>query len=306
MLLSIIVPSFNQGRFISRTLDSILSQNYRPLEVIVVDGASTDNTVEVLREYANKHPEVRWQSELDSGPADAVNKGLVLARGEIAAIQSSDDIYYPDALSAVMGTFRGNPDCGFVIGHYRGIDVDDRIIYTERLPEFSWEAYFGLALCIPQSSIFFRMKLAREVGGWNGKYYACDVDYWLRLLLRTRAIRIDKVLSGWRLYAGARTHSRQQKKIWEGYWQMIEDNVELTRASPRVQRLAHASKHIVAMRFHPTGNRWAICWHLLLGLVQHPTWWRYQRITDILSCVPGYLRLRRVFHAVKRKLTSSL
>lgn len=303
MLLSIIVPSFNQGRFISRTLDSILSQDYRPLEVIVVDGASVDNTVEVLREYAGNHPELRWQSEPDSGPADAVNKGLALARGEIAAIQSSDDIYYPGALTAVMSTFRENPDCGFVIGHYQGINADDRVIYTERLPEFSWEAYFGLALCIPQSSIFFRMKLAHEVGGWDGKYYACDVDYWLRLLLRTRAIRIDRVLSGWRLYAGARTHSGQHRRIWEGYWQMIEDNVELARATPRIRRLAHASKHILAMRFHPTGNRWAICWHLLLGLAQHPTWWRYQKASDVVTFVPGYLLARRIYRAIKRSVT---
>lgn len=305
MLLTIIVPSFNQGRFIARTLDSIFSQDYRPLEVVVVDGASTDKTVEVLREYAGKHPELRWLSERDNGPADAVNKGLALARGDIAAIQSSDDIYYPGALSAAMDTFQRNPDCGFVIGHYQGIDLDDRVLYTEHLPEFSWEAYFGLALCIPQSSIFFRMKLAREVGGWNSKYYACDVDYWLRLLLRTRAIRVDRVLSGWRLYPGARTHSGQQRKIWEGYWQMIEDNVELTHAEPRIQRMARASCHIVAMHFHPTGNRWAIRWHMLLGLLQHPTWWRYQKASKLIAFAPGYLTVRRIYRALKRRLTST-
>lgn len=303
MLLSIIVPSFNQGRFISSTLDSILSQDYRPLEVIVVDGASSDNTVEILQQYADKYPELRWLSERDSGPADAVNKGLAMARGEIAAIQSSDDIYYPGALSAVMQTFRGNPDCGFVIGHYCGIDVDGRVIYTEHLPEFSWEAYFGLALCIPQSSIFFSMKVAREVGGWNSQYFACDIDYWLRILLRTRAIRLDRVLSGWRIYKGARTHSGQTRKIWDGYWRMIEDNdADLLRAGPHIRRLAQASKHILAMRFHPTGNRWAICGQLFLGLMQHPTWWRYQRAADIMTCVPGYLHARRIYRAVKRRI----
>ena len=292
-LLSIIVPSFNQGRFLARTLDSILQQDYRPLEVIVADGASKDETVDVLRDYASRYPELRWLSEPDKGPADAVNKGLALAKGEIAAIQSSDDIYYPGAFAPVMDIFRSNPDCGFVIGHYRGIDTEDRVLYTEQLPEFSWPAYFGLALCIPQSSIFFRMSVAREAGGWNGKYFACDVDYWLRILLRTRARRIDQVLSGWRLYAGARTHSGQQRKVFDGFWQMIEDHsAELRRAG--LWRLARASRHIVAMRFPPSRNRWVVRWHLLLGTLLHPTWWRYQRTADLLGFLPGFHTSRRM------------
>ena len=83
-LVSIIVPSYNQGRFIRRTLDSILSQDYRPLEVFVVDGASTDETVSILREYSC-HPELQWVSERDSGVVEAVNKGFAKARGEFAA-----------------------------------------------------------------------------------------------------------------------------------------------------------------------------------------------------------------------------
>ncbi|HXG29192.1 MAG TPA: glycosyltransferase family 2 protein [Nevskiales bacterium] len=305
MLLSIIVPSFNQARFIPATLDSILAQDYRPVEVIVVDGGSTDATVDILREYAARYPELRWLSEPDNGPADAVNKGLALARGEIAAIQSSDDIYYPGAFSAVMREYAAHPDCGFLIGHYCGIDLEGRVLYTERLPEFSWEAYFGLALCIPQSSIFFRMSVAREVGGWNSAYYGCDLDYWLRLLLRTRAIRLDRVLSGWRLYPGARTHSGQQRKIWDGYWRMIDDNRDLRLAPARVQRLARASRHILALRFHPTGNRWSIRWHLLLGLLQHPSFWRYHRLPDLARFLPGYHLARTIYHRLRQLCSCS-
>ncbi len=303
MLLTVIIPSYNQGCFIERTLDSIVAQDYRPIEIIVVDGASTDATLDIVKQYQRRYSELRWVSEPDKGPADAVNKGLALARGEIAAIQSSDDIYYPGAFRAVVDEFRANPDCGFLIGHYNGIDLEDRVLYTERLPAFSWEAYFGLALCIPQSSIFFRMSVAREVGGWNGKYFACDVDYWLRILLRTRAIRIDQVLSGWRLYAGARTHSGQQRKVWDGFWQMIEDNgADLRRSGARVWRLARASRHIVAMRFPPSGNRWVVRWHLLLGTLLHPTWWRYQRTADLLIFVPGYALTRRLYGAMKHRI----
>ena len=286
-LLSIIVPSYNQGRFIADTLDSILTQGYRPIEVIVVDGASTDDTTDILADYAAKYPELRWISEPDDGPADAVNKGLAMASGVIAAIQSSDDIYYPDAFDAVMQRMLAQPDVGFLIGDYCGINADGKVLYTERLPAFSWEAYFGLALCIPQSSIFFRMDVVREVGGWNGDYYGCDLDFWLRILLHTRAMKLDQILSGWRLYAGARTHNNQNARIWDGYWRMIADNQALQQTSPRMRRLAHASRHILALKFHPTGNRWAIRWHLLLAFLQHPGFWRYQRGRDLLSLLPG-------------------
>lgn len=288
MDLSVIVPSFNQGRFIERTLDSILDQDHPPLEVIVVDGASTDGTVDLLRARASQDDRLRWVSEPDDGPADAVNKGLAMARGDVASIQSSDDVYYPGAFAAVAKVFDTDPECGFVIGNYQGITEADEPMYDSELPAFSWEAYFGMALCIPQSSIFFRMDVARAAGGWNPKYFGCDLDFWLRLLLRTEARRIEDVLSGWRIYAGQRTSGRHGAAIWEGYWQMIDDCEELKSAPRRVRRLARASRHILALRFHPTGNRWAVRGHALLALPGHPTFWRYQEPEHLKRLVPGY------------------
>src|ERR1043166_2278014 len=89
-LFSVIVPSYNQGRYLRQTLESILGQSYRPLEVIVVDGASKDETVEVLKSFAHA-PELRWISEKDRGPADAVNKGFAMASGELIGIQRSEE-----------------------------------------------------------------------------------------------------------------------------------------------------------------------------------------------------------------------
>src|ERR1043165_2387570 len=91
-LLSVIVPRYNHGRYLRATLRSILDQAYRPLEVIVVDGASKDETLDVLKSFEGT-PELRWISEKDRGPADAVNKGLAMAKGELIGIQSADDIY---------------------------------------------------------------------------------------------------------------------------------------------------------------------------------------------------------------------
>lgn len=294
MLLTVVVPSFNQGRFIKRTLDSIFAQDYRPIEVIVVDGASSDDTTDILRCYAERHPELQWISEADRGPADAVNKGLAKATGEITAIQSSDDIYYPGAFDTAMRVFHGDPDCGFVIGDCTGISADDRLLFTTRLPDFSWEAYLAMSLNIPQSSIFFRTSLARAIGGWNVRQYSPDIEFWLRLLLRTRAVHVDQVLSAWRIYPGQRTHSPEaRKRIWREYWQMVEELPDLRASSIRVRRLARASAHLLALRFHPTADRSTVRRHLILGFLQHPTFWRHYP-WPIRPWLPGAARLEQL------------
>src|SRR3954470_17675323 len=108
-LVSIILPTFNQGQFLPPTLKSICDQDYRPLEVVVVDGASTDNTVSILKQAAAEHPELRWISEPRDGPADAMNNGLRMISRQIAGIHSSDLLYYPGAIRAAVDGFATYP-----------------------------------------------------------------------------------------------------------------------------------------------------------------------------------------------------
>ncbi len=293
-LVSIIVPSYNHGRYIGKTLDSILAQSYRPLEIIVADGASTDETVPLLKSYAGKHTELRWLSEKDEGVASAVNKGLTMARGEIAGVQSSDDLYYEGAITSAVHALQENPECGLAYGESDAIDTDDRLLSHYYVPEFSWEAVFGISLCLPQQSVFFRMDLARTVGGWNGKYFGCDLDYWLRLMLRAPAVKIQHTLSAWRTYPEQRTQPGQYRRIWEGYWQMIADNTELQRAEPRLRRLAHASCHAMALRYHPTGNLWVLRWHALCAFLLFPGFLHHCPRWVLKPLLPGYLWLRRL------------
>lgn len=300
LLVSIVVPSFNQAEFLGRTLDSILGQDYRPIEVFVADGDSTDGSVALLEEYAERHPEVRWLSEPDEGPADAVNKGLARISGNIVGIQSSDDVYYPGVFRQVIDTFGQNPDCGFVYGDVEGIDEDDNVISHRRLPDFSWRAFFGVSMSIPQSSIFFRRELADEIGGWNGAYYGCDLDYWLRLLFRTQAVHIRRPLSGWRSYPGQRTTPENAWKIWDGYWRMIDESPDIAAAPRRIRRLARASQHLMAMRFPPRPSRLTVWRHVVIGAALHPGFWRYNPRFMVLKWVPGFQALRRIYRGLRR------
>lgn len=303
-LISVIVPSFNLAEFLPHTLNSILEQSHRPLEIVVVDGGSTDATVDVLRDFAEIYPEVRWLSEPDDGPADAVNKGLKLARGSIGAIQSADDIYYSDVLELVMETFRAHPGHGMVYGHTAGIDWENRVVGGSRFPAFSWESFFGISICLPQSSVFFRMEIAREIGGWNPSYFAADLDFWLRMSLRTRPLLIDEVLSGWRVRPEQRTTVQNSQAIWDGYWRMIDESDELRRAPRRVRRLARASRHLLALQFHPTGDLWSVRWHALRGLLGHPTFWRYHPAHRMARLVPGWPTSKRLVRRIRKRISS--
>ena len=292
-LLSVIVPSYGQGRYIRATLDSILGQDYRPLEVLVIDGASRDDTVEVLKSVTA--PELRWISEKDRGPADAVNKGLAMARGELLAIQSADDVYYPGALAAAAEYFASHPDCGLVYGDAEGIDTDGQVFYSGRLPQFSMESAFAMRLCIPQSSAFFRRSVSQAVGGWRGEYHQCDLDFWLRMIFRTQAHKLDQQMSGWRVHPEQRTQAG--KGLWADYCRIIETSDDIRRADAATQRMAYASRHIMALDYPPADRgTWWRRGKALQAIFEFPPARRYIR-HHLRTLFPGYATLQQAFPA---------
>lgn len=293
-LLSVVVPSYNQGCYLRQTLESILSQSWRPLEVLVIDGASRDETLAVLDSFGGR-AELSWISEKDSGPADAVNKGLARARGEVVAIQSADDIYYPGALAAAMEYFSTHPDCGLLWGDADGIDSDGKVFYSGHLPQFTWDAIFATRLCVPQSSCFFRRSLLPETGGWNADFHQCDLDFWLRLLFRTGACKLDRTLSGWRVHPQQRTQAG--KGLWTDYCRIIEHSADLRSAAPALRAKALASRHIMALDYPPADK--GLMWQRLRALqavTQFPASRRYIR-HHLKRLFPGYALAQRLLPA---------
>ena len=141
---SIITPSYNQANYIEQTLRSVLEQDYPRIEYLVVDGASTDNSVEIIKNYASRggvapplHKINWWVSERDSGQGEAINKGLVRAKGEILAWLNSDDYYLPGTLSAVVKIFEANPDVIMVYGDMLAVDEHGQTINTLKYKQLS-------------------------------------------------------------------------------------------------------------------------------------------------------------------------
>ncbi len=253
-LVSIIVPSYNQGRFIRRTLESIFKQDYRPIEVLVIDGASTDETVAILKEYS-RYPELHWVSEPDRGVVDAVNKGLARATGQIGAIQSSDDFYLPGAIMAAVAALLADPRLAFVFGDIKTIDADGKELHRTHLGPFSPLAVFALDVWIPQPSTFFRLDIAKEMGGWRESVpYAADTDLWLRMALKHPAQKIDVLMAERSIHEAQR--DKQGKRIAYDYGQCIDTLPGLSDAPAGVRRAAQASKYLVQLRYDPNVGEW--------------------------------------------------
>lgn len=203
MKVSVITPSYNQGRFIERTLRSVSSQVGVELEHIVVDGGSSDQTVEILKAFK---PAVRWESERDKGQTDAVNKGLRATTGEIIGWLNSDDIYYPGAITKVVAFFDANPDVDVVYGMADHIDLEDNAF--ESYPTEPWDFQRLKETCfICQPALFFRRRLVEQYGYLDDALnYCMDYEYWLRLgKAGVRFAYLKEKLAGSRLYADNKT-----------------------------------------------------------------------------------------------------
>jgi glycosyltransferase involved in cell wall biosynthesis len=216
-LISIVTPSFNQARFLRRTIDSVLSQDYPQVEYVVIDGGSTDGSVDVLRTYGDTYGDrIRWVSEPDRGQSDAINKGFAHCRGAIRAYLNSDDVLWPGALRAVVAHFDRHPDWELVYGNAYNIDADDRILGRYPTAPYSFERLLHNCI-ICQPAAFWRARIVERVGPFDaGLHYAMDLDYWLRIdRARGRIVHVPEVLACSRIHPATKTLSARGRVYCE-------------------------------------------------------------------------------------------
>jgi len=206
-LVSIVTPSYNQGIFLKRTIDSVLNQDYPNMEYIVVDGGSEDGSLDILKSYKDAF---EWISEPDRGQTHAINKGFARARGMILGYLNSDDILYPGAISTVVEQFHENPEVDLLYGKADYIDEEDRKTGMYNTDEYSFERnLFDCCICQPAS--FWRKRAADIVGKFDESLnYAMDYDYWLRMdRAGGRILHIPHILAASRRYEGTKTLSQR-------------------------------------------------------------------------------------------------
>jgi hypothetical protein len=203
---SIVTPSYNQARFLGQAIESVLSQDYPDIEYLVLDGGSTDGSVEILRTHEDRID--YWASGPDAGQADAINHGWQRSRGEILAWLNSDDLYKAGAISAVVEAFQRHPRVDVVTGDCQVIDESGQFIRQLPSAEFDIEAILS-GNSLPQQGVFCRRQ-AVEAAGWleANLDYVFDWALWLRLGLRGARFRhLPRVVASFRVWGDSKTAS---------------------------------------------------------------------------------------------------
>lgn len=220
---SIITPSYNQGKFIEETIQSVISQDYPNIEYIIIDGGSTDNTIEIIRRYEDKI--AFWISENDGGQAHAINKGLQIATGDLMAWLNSDDTYEPGAIKLVVNEAK-KLESPFILTGYSTFFDQNGIIWKPKsiaepkgiLKEYSQDELLRFwKSSLSQPSTFWSKETFEKLGTLNNDlYFALDLDYWLRgIQNNVQFYLLPIALSKFRYHSSSKTLKDQKRLISE-------------------------------------------------------------------------------------------
>lgn len=310
-LVSIITPSFNQAQFLEETIQSVLSQDYPRLEYWVIDGGSTDGSVEIIQKYA--HRLAGWVSEPDHGQAEAINKGFARASGEIVAWINSDDYYLPGALREAVNAMQRLPECGLVFGDVLSINGAGEPINVMTYGSWGLDDLMQFNI-IGQPGVFMRRGALERAGYLDLSYrYLLDHHLWLRLAQEGSMCYIPQRWAAARFHAAAKNVAQAAGFGEEAYriarW--IESQPALAERFKRQRRKIWAGAHRINARYLLDGGlpRPALAAYLRALLAHPPTALQESRriLFAAASLVMNVDRLRsRYLNRRKQSITEKL
>jgi glycosyltransferase involved in cell wall biosynthesis len=239
MQISVITPVYNGERFIESCMWSVVEQNCPDVEHLIIDGGSTDRTIELVRKYADHHPHIRWFSEKDKGQSDAMNKGLRLARGSLIGFLNADDFYERGALSAARKILETLPEPSILIGNCNVIDETGKLLWLSRPDTKYYQLLQVWRFKMPNnpSSYFYHRSLHEKIGAFDvDDHYLMDYDFLLKAFRASNVVYVDKTFGNYRMYADNKTSNLFTTNAG---WEM------LSRVSQK-----HVSDHNVLYRLH--------------------------------------------------------
>jgi glycosyltransferase involved in cell wall biosynthesis len=245
--ISIVTPSYNQGDFIEETIRSVLLQGYPNIEYFIIDGGSTDKTIEIIKKY---EPWITsWVSERDNGQSSAINKGWRRASGDICSYLNSDDTILKNTLSQIGNFFHKNSTIDMVYGNCYFINEKSQILRTFEGKSYKRSMIFNWELNIGQPSVFFRRKIFHTIGYLNEQYrYVMDFDFWIRTSISHTLEYIPCFLGTMRLHPEAKTIRDFSLFYKEELLslKMVFSRPDLPREVKRYEKMSFASSYLRA------------------------------------------------------------
>ena len=210
-LVSVVTPSLNQGRYLEEAIASVLTQDYPRIEHIVVDGGSTDETLDVLA----RHPHLRWVSEPDAGQSAAINKGFRMAEGVVYGWLNADDYYLPGAISAAVDVLR-TTGCALVHGGWLRVDDAGDVLREVGVVPFDFQLQLEHRNAVCQPGSFFTRDAYLAVGGVDESYqFAMDYELWLKLGARFDVQHVDRTQAAYRYHGESKSIAQYDEFVPE-------------------------------------------------------------------------------------------
>ena len=270
-LVSIVTPSFNQSAYLELTIRSVLEQDYPDFEYIIIDGASTDGSADIIQKYSSRL--AYWISEKDLGQADAINKGMRRAKGEIVAWLNSDDYYLPHAIQSAVAALEANPQAMMVYGNMLAVDQTGQTINQLRYHPLTLEDLLCFQI-IGQPAVFMRRAAFEKAGGLDLDFhFMLDHQLWLKIAAQGPMIHVNETWSAARFHPLAKNRAQAPGFAREAFrvldW--AETQSDLAPILQRVQRRARASVQRVNARYLlDDGQSWNALKAWMRALTIHP------------------------------------
>jgi glycosyltransferase involved in cell wall biosynthesis len=226
MIISIVTPVYNGENFIESCIQVAIAQNCSDIEHIIVDGGSSDRTVEIIKKYAQNYPHIRWISEKDKGQSDALNKGIAMAKGDILAILNVDDFYEPNVLNRVLEIFKTLPNPSLVVGNCNILGEGDRLINVQKPSKLTlYDFIQGYEVSSPPanpSAYFYHKSLHQKIGLYKlEENYAMDTDFLFRAVQVANIKYVDETWGNFRYVRGTKSFDNAEAGNFQKEYQKL-------------------------------------------------------------------------------------
>ena len=303
--ISIITPSYNQAPYLEQTIRSVLEQDYPDIEYMVVDGGSTDGSVEIIQRYADQL--AWWVSEPDQGQADAINKGLAQVSGDIVAWLNSDDLYQPGTLAKIARVFQSHPEVGLVYGDVLSIDQDSKVFNVMRFRQSDLQDLLTFNI-ISQPGVFMRRIIQQKAGQLDTRYhYLLDHHLWIRMANQAPMRYLNETLAAARYHPDAKNIDQAARFGQDAYAIMawLQADPEMAGHLAPIARHAWAGAHRFNARYLLDGDQpLEALGSYLRSLWSHPptalTEW-HRMVFAFLSLI-GLKRLKSAYLKARKAL----